>query len=160
MAGLVVSFLKTSRNGGLGLKDSLATHRASTILRIMRKRFEIQLALGKTPIERVVLPVRSRDELPPMLAGLQWIFQTPELNGQVFELLEGKVVGVKKATGRPRTDLPLFPSKPSAVVCLRKPLYARPFRGLVSRRLLGFLRDNIGGLSFGSTSKISDCARG
>ncbi len=58
------------------------------------------------------------------------------------------------------TDLPLFPSKPSAVVCLRKPLYARPFRGLVSRRLLGFLRDNMGGFSFGSTSKISDCARG
>src|ERR1035437_5557885 len=71
----------------------------------MRKRFEIQLALGKTPIERVVLPVRSRDELPPVLAGLQWIFQTPELNGQVFELLEGKVVGVKKATGRPGLDL-------------------------------------------------------
>jgi hypothetical protein len=60
----------------------------------------------------------------------------------------------------PQTDLPLFPSKPSAVVCLRKPLYARPFRGLVSRRLLGFLRDNIGGFNFGSTSKISDCARG
>ena len=71
----------------------------------MRKRFEIQLALGKTPIERVVLPVRSRDELPPVLAGLQWIFQTPELNGQVFELLEGKVVGAKKATGRPGLDL-------------------------------------------------------
>ena len=61
---------------------------------------------------------------------------------------------------RGQTDLPLFPSKPSAVVCLRKPLYARPFRGLVSRRLLGFLRDNIGGFNFGSTSKISDCARG
>ena len=64
------------------------------------------------------------------------------------------------SAGRPPTDLPLFPSKPSAVVCLRKPLYARPFRGLVSRRLLGFFRDNIGGFSFGSTSKISDCARG
>jgi len=71
----------------------------------MRKRFEVQLALGKTPIERVVLPVRSRDELPPVLAGLQWIFQTPEVNGQVFDLLEKKVVGVKKATGRPGLDL-------------------------------------------------------
>jgi hypothetical protein len=57
--------------------------------------------LGRTPIERVVLPVRSRDELPPVLAGLQWIFQTPELNRQVFDLLEEKVVGGKKATGRP-----------------------------------------------------------
>ena len=71
----------------------------------MRKRFEVQLALGRTPIERVVLPLRSRDELPPVLAGLQWIFQTPQLNSQVFELLEKKVVGGKKATGRPGLDL-------------------------------------------------------
>ena len=71
----------------------------------MRKRFEVQLRLGTTAIEKVSLPLRSRDELPPVLAGLQWIFQTPELNRQVFELLEKKVVGVKKATGRPGLDL-------------------------------------------------------
>lgn len=71
----------------------------------MRKRFDVQLALGKIPIERVVLPARSRDELPPVLAGLQWIFQTPELNGRVFDLLEKKVVAGRKATGRPGLDL-------------------------------------------------------
>ena len=71
----------------------------------MRKRFEVQLALGKTPIERVAIPVRSRDELPPVLVGLQWIFVTPEVNGQIFELLENKVVGLKKTTGRPGLDL-------------------------------------------------------
>ena len=71
----------------------------------MRKRFEVQLALGKTPIEKVVMPARSRDELPPVLAGLQWVFQTAELNSQIFELLEKKVVGGKKATGRPGLDL-------------------------------------------------------
>jgi hypothetical protein len=71
----------------------------------MRKRFEVQMTLGRTPIERVVLPTRSRDELPPVLAGLQWIFQTPELNSQIFDLLEKKVVGLKKATGRPGLDL-------------------------------------------------------
>ncbi len=71
----------------------------------MRKRFEVQLALGKTPIEKVLMPARSRDELPPVLAGLQWIFQTPELNSQIFELVEKKVVGDKKATGRPGLDL-------------------------------------------------------
>jgi len=75
------------------------------MLRPMRKRFEVQLALGQTAIERVVLPARSRDELPPVLAGLQWIFQTPELNSQIFELLEKKVVAGKKATGRPGLDL-------------------------------------------------------
>jgi len=71
----------------------------------MRKRFEIQLALGITPIEKVVLPLKSRDELPPMLAGLQWIFQTPEINSQVFEVLETKLLAGKKATGRPGLDL-------------------------------------------------------
>lgn len=86
-------------------EDSLADWPVEAILRRMRKRFEVQLALGRTPIERVVLPARSRDELPPVLAGLQWIFQTPELNSQIFELLEKKVVGVKKVTGRPGLDL-------------------------------------------------------
>jgi hypothetical protein len=94
-------FAKTPGKGGLGLKDSLAKLPARTILRRMRKRFEVQLALGKTPIERVVLPTRSRDELPPVLAGLQWIFQTPEINCQIFDLLEKKVVAGKQATGRP-----------------------------------------------------------
>ena len=71
----------------------------------MRRRFDVQLALGQTPIERVSLPLKSRDELPPILAGLQWIFETPEINEQIFELLEAKVVAGKKATGRPGLDL-------------------------------------------------------
>ncbi len=87
------------------LEDSLAKHPAKAILGFMRKRFEVQLALGRTPIERVVMPARSRDELPPVLAGLQWVFQAPELSSQIFELLEKKVVGAKKATGRPGLDL-------------------------------------------------------
>ena len=86
-------------------KDSLAKGANPANLRRMRKRFEVQLALGKTPIERVVIPLRSRDELPPVLAGLQWIFVTPAVNGEIFELLEKKVVGPKKATGRPGLDL-------------------------------------------------------
>ena len=71
----------------------------------MRRRFDMQLALGQIPIERVRIPLKSRDELPPILAGLQWIFQTPEINEQVFALLESKVLAGKKATGRPGLDL-------------------------------------------------------
>ena len=71
----------------------------------MRRRFEVQLALGKTPIERVSIPLKSRDELPPILAALQWIFQTPEINERIFALLEERVVAGKKATGRPGLDL-------------------------------------------------------
>lgn len=65
----------------------------------MRKRFEVQLRLGQTPIEKVILPLKSRDELPPILAGLQWIYQTPEVNEPIFSLLERKVLAGKKATG-------------------------------------------------------------
>ena len=71
----------------------------------MRKRFEVQLILGQTPIEKVLLPLKSRDELPPILAGLQWIYQTPDVNEPIFALLERKVVGGKKPTGRPGLDL-------------------------------------------------------
>ena len=71
----------------------------------MRKRFEVQLALGQTPIEKVSLPLKSRDELPPLLAGLQWMFQTPAVNEQIFALLETKLLAGKQATGRPGLDL-------------------------------------------------------
>jgi IS5 family transposase len=71
----------------------------------MRKRFEAQLGLGQTPIEDVIIPLKSRDELPPLLAGLQWIFTTPEINGEIFELLEAKISAGRHDTGRPGMDL-------------------------------------------------------
>lgn len=71
----------------------------------MRQRFEVQLALGRTPIERVHIPLKSRDELPPILAGLQWVFVTPEVNEKIFALLEAKLTKGKKATGRPGMEL-------------------------------------------------------
>ena len=57
----------------------------------MRKRFEVQYELGVTPIERINIPVKSRDELPPVLRALQYIYITPELNKKVFDLLESKI---------------------------------------------------------------------
>jgi IS5 family transposase len=71
----------------------------------MRKRFECQLQLGRTAIEKIQIPLKSRDELPPILAGLQWMFLTPEVNEAVFQLLEKKVQGNKQDTGRPGMDL-------------------------------------------------------
>ena len=66
----------------------------------MRKRFEIQYELGATPIENLEIPTRSRDEMPPVLRALQYIYTTPELNQRVFEILEAKVLRGKKRTGR------------------------------------------------------------
>jgi len=71
----------------------------------MRKRFECQLQMGQTAIEKIEIPLKSRDELPPILAGLQWMFLTPEVNEEIFEILEEKVQGDKKQTGRPGMEL-------------------------------------------------------
>jgi hypothetical protein len=71
----------------------------------MRHRFEQQTTLGITPINEIRFPLRSRDELPPVLMGLQHIFITPELNEKIFALLEKKIVQGKKKTGRRGMDL-------------------------------------------------------
>jgi hypothetical protein len=85
--------------------------------------------------------------------------QTEDLRRMAWQVL-GKIWYRPRLLWRFLTDLPLFRSRPSVMVCLHKAFYSRPFRGLVSRRMLGFFRDNIGGFSFGSASKISDCAGG
>ena len=71
----------------------------------MRQRYSPQLGLEIVPIEKIQLPLKSRDELPPILAGLQWVWTHPTLKEAVFALLEAKVLGDKKATGRPGMDL-------------------------------------------------------
>jgi len=71
----------------------------------MRKRFEQQRKLGVLSISEVKLPIKSRDELPPILRALQHIYVTPALNEEVFKILEGKVLKGKKKTGRYGMDL-------------------------------------------------------
>ena len=71
----------------------------------MRHRFQQQTTLGITPITQVKFPLRSRDELPPVLMALQHVFITPVLNEKVFALLEKKVLKDKKKTGRKGMDL-------------------------------------------------------
>jgi len=71
----------------------------------MRQRFDPAPGLNLTPIEKIILPRKSRDELPPILAGLQWIWTHPELKAPVFALLEKKILAGKKATGRTGMDL-------------------------------------------------------
>jgi len=71
----------------------------------MRQRFEQQMNLRTVAIADVKFPLKSRDELPPVLKALQYIFVTPALNEKVFLLLEKKIVSTKKKTGRPGMDL-------------------------------------------------------
>ncbi len=71
----------------------------------MRQRFEQQMNFRTIAISDVKFPLKSRDELPPVLKALQYIFVTPDLNEKVFSLLEKKIVVGKKKTGRPGMDL-------------------------------------------------------
>jgi hypothetical protein len=57
----------------------------------MRQRFNPQPDLQLTPIEKILLPLHSRDELPFILAGLQWIWTHPLLKSQIFGRLEARL---------------------------------------------------------------------
>jgi transposase, IS5 family len=71
----------------------------------MRHAFQAQPDLQITPIEKIRLPLKSRDELPPILAGLQWVWMHSPLKAEIFALLEAKVLAGKQATGRTGMDL-------------------------------------------------------
>jgi IS5 family transposase len=71
----------------------------------MRQRFEQQMNFSTIPISEVKFPLKSRDELPPVLKALQYIYVNPELNEKVFSLLEEKICKDKKKTGRQGMDL-------------------------------------------------------
>jgi hypothetical protein len=71
----------------------------------MRHSFQHQPDLQITPIEKIRLPLKSRDELPPILAGLQWLWMHPTLKAEIFALLEKKILAGKKPTGRTGMDL-------------------------------------------------------
>jgi len=71
----------------------------------MRQRFEQQINLRTVAVADVKFPLKSRDELPPTLMALQYIFVTPELNEKVFVMMEKKICSGKKKTGRKGMDL-------------------------------------------------------
>jgi hypothetical protein len=70
----------------------------------MRKRFDAQLTLGSTPIDKIQIPTKSRDEFPPFLRAVQHIYSNEVLSERIYSLLESKIC-TKKATGRPGMDL-------------------------------------------------------
>jgi hypothetical protein len=71
----------------------------------MRHQFQAQPNLQIIPIEKIRLPLKSRDELAPILAGLQWVWMHPPLKAEIFVLLEAKILADKQATGRTGMDL-------------------------------------------------------
>jgi hypothetical protein len=53
----------------------------------MRQIIDPQLKFGEQDIARIVLDARSRDHIPRILRGLQYIYVTPEVRAEVFAIL-------------------------------------------------------------------------
>ncbi len=82
----------------------------------MRKKFEPQLQIGQVDIADIQFDLRSRDEIPKILIGLQHIFTTPELREKAFEILETVIPDdIDKSFGRPG----MFLWNIFVVACLR-----------------------------------------
>jgi len=55
----------------------------------MRKVIEEQMKLGEIDISQIKFDLQSRDEIPKLLMGLQYIYTNPELRAMVFDMLTG-----------------------------------------------------------------------
>jgi len=72
----------------------------------MRQRFRSQLQIGQVDIGDMQFDLRSRDEIPKLLIGLQYIFTCPELQQKALDILENVIPqNVDKSKGRPGMDL-------------------------------------------------------
>jgi uncharacterized protein YfkK (UPF0435 family) len=72
----------------------------------MRKPIDPQMKLGAVDISQIKFDLRSRDEIPKLLMGLQYIYCTPEVKEEVFKILEDVIpAGVNRNNGRPGMEL-------------------------------------------------------
>ncbi len=72
----------------------------------MRLIENAQLQIGEQDIASIRLDPKSRDDIPKLLRGLQYIYTTPEIREEVFSALE-KMIPRKtdKKNGRPGMQL-------------------------------------------------------
>jgi hypothetical protein len=75
------------------------------------------MSIGSTAIEDIEIPKKSRDEFPPFLRAMQYIYTNTDLNERIFSLLEKKICP-KHKTGRPGMDLWTIFVLASARLCL------------------------------------------
>lgn len=72
----------------------------------MRQVINLQRKLGETDIGQIQFDPKSRDDIPPLLQGLQHLYMTPELREAVFAILETVLPEkVRRDTGRWGLDL-------------------------------------------------------
>jgi hypothetical protein len=57
----------------------------------MRKRFELQLSLGCTPINEVKIPLKTRSHMAALMEAIQYIYVSPEWNERIFDILSAEL---------------------------------------------------------------------
>ena len=74
--------------------------------KLMRKITEKQLKIGQTSISKIEIDIKSRDEIPQLLLGLQFIDSNKALRSEVHQILKGITPeNVNPRNGRPGMDL-------------------------------------------------------
>lgn len=72
----------------------------------MRKVVDSQLKFGEVNIAEIEFDLRSRDEIPKLLMGLQHVYCTPELRQEIFGILERLIPSKTDSNkGRPGMNL-------------------------------------------------------
>jgi len=72
----------------------------------MRKSIENQLAFGAIDISQIKFDIKSRDDIPQILKGLQHIYTEEDTRKRILKILEEKVSpDTDKKNGRPGMDL-------------------------------------------------------
>ena len=72
----------------------------------MREVKRIQFRLGEIPIGAITFDPKSRDDIPQLLKGLQYIYVNKTIREEVFDILEEMIPEkVDKKNGRPGMEL-------------------------------------------------------
>ena len=71
----------------------------------MRKVIDLQMEFWETDIADIELDLESRDEIPKLLMGLQYIYRTRSIRKKVFKILKRIVPKKSHKTGRPGMNL-------------------------------------------------------
>ena len=72
----------------------------------MRKIIDDQMKIGEVDISNIKFDLKSRDEIPKLLMGLQSVYCNTEIRSKVFKELEKTIPKkISKTTGRPGMEL-------------------------------------------------------
>ena len=71
----------------------------------MRKRFDLQLSIGQTPISKIYIHPKSKNPLDQLIAALKEIYCNREYSDRIFSIIEKHLPSVDHNNGRPGMNL-------------------------------------------------------